>query len=289
MPLSHRDHEPRMSILLPKLIHSTISRKLAAAVLAGAFGILAAAGPLMADQEISPDCVILLHGLGRRAASMAPMADAMTSRGYRVYNTAYPSTEAAVEVLTVSHLEPAVLKSRQDGCRLIHMVAHSLGAVMIRQYLQKHSLPAGSRIVMLAPPNHGSEIADMLGSWFFYRWFLGPSGLQLGTGPDSLPNRLAPVDGDIGVIAGDSSWNLMLSMMIPGPDDGKVSVESAKLEGMDDFIVLPVTHTFIMQDAEVMAQTAHFLAHGRFDRRRPETSPGGGPGSARTRYRRFEK
>ena len=220
---------------------------------------------------------------------MTPLAEDLKARGYRVYNIAYPSTEAAIERLTVEHLEPAVNQSLQDGCPVVHMVAHSLGAVMIRQYLQTQSLPAGSRIVMLAPPNQGSEVADTLGPWFFYRWFLGPSGLQLGTGPDSLPNRLAPVDGEIGVITGDASWNLFLSIMIPGPDDGKVSVERAKLEGMDDFLVLPVTHTFIMQDAEVMVQTAHFLAHGRFDHSRPQTTPGDEPGSARTLYRRFER
>ena len=220
---------------------------------------------------------------------MNPMAEALAARGYRVYNTAYPSTEAAVEVLTADYLEPAVLQSRREGCPVVHVVAHSLGAVMIRQFLQTRSLPAGSRIVMLAPPNHGSEVADTLSPWFLYRWFMGPSGLQLGTGPDSLPNRLAPVDADIGVITGDASWNLLLSMLIPGPDDGKVSVESAKLEEMDDFLVLPVTHTFIMQDAEVMLQTAHFLAHGRFDHRHPRDAPEGHAGSGRTRYRQFER
>ncbi|MDJ0888050.1 MAG: alpha/beta fold hydrolase [Desulfobacterales bacterium] len=251
--------------------------------------VFAAAAPLAASQDASPACVILLHGLGRRAASMTPMAKDLRARGFRVYNIAYPSTEAAVETLTADYLEPAVNQSRQDGCPVVHMVAHSLGAVMIRQYLQTQSLPAGSRIVMLAPPNQGSEVVDTLGPWFFYRWFLGPSGLQLGTGPESLPNRLAPVEGNIGVITGDASWNLFLSLMIPGPDDGKVSVESAKLKGMDDFLVLPVTHTFIMQDAEVMAQTAHFLSHGRFDHHRPEDAPRREAGSSRKRYRQFER
>ena len=118
---------------------------------------------------------------------------------------------------------------------------------------------------------------------------MGPAGQQLGTRPESLPKRLLPVDGEIGVITGNYSWNLILSTMIPGPDDGKVSVESAKLAGMDDFLVLPVTHTFIMQDEEVMAQTAHFLAYGRFDRRRLDDVPDDKAGSARKLYRRFER
>ncbi len=234
-------------------------------------------------------CVILLHGLGRRAASMRPLADYLEARGHRIYNIAYPSTEASVEALTADYLAPAVARSRQDGCPVVHMVAHSLGALMIRQYLQTRTLPPGSRIVMLAPPNQGSEVADTLGSWLFYRWLFGPAGQQLGTAPESLPNRLAPVDGSIGVITGNTSWNLILSLMIPGPDDGKVSVERAKLNGMDDFIVLPVTHTFIMQDKETMLQTAHFLDFGRFDRSRRDDAPDYKSGSARTLYRQFER
>ncbi len=234
-------------------------------------------------------CIILLHGLGRRAASMNAMAAYLEARGYRVDNVAYPSTEATVEVLTARFLAPAVARSRRDGCPVVHMVAHSLGALMIRQYLQTRTLPQGSRIVMLAPPNQGSEVADTLGPWFFYRWFLGPAGQQLGTVPESLPNRLAPVDGSIGVITGNESWNLILSLIIPGPDDGKVSVERAKLDEMDDFIVLPVTHTFIMQDAETMMQTAYFLDFGRFDHRRRDEAMDRKAGSARSAYRQFER
>ena len=242
-----------------------------------------------AQHDRPPCCVVLLHGLGRRAASMTPMADDLASRGYRVYNIDFPSTEAAVENLTDAHLKPMVAKCRQEGCRTIHMVGHSLGAIMIRQYLQTRQLPAGSRIVMLSPPNQGSEVVDVLGRYFFYRWIMGPAGQQLGTTPESLPNRLLPVDGAIGVITGRYSWNPILSAMIPGPDDGKVSVESAKLAGMDDFLVLPVTHTFIMQNEEVMTQTAHFLAYGRFDHSRLDDASDHKTESARSVYRRFER
>ncbi|MBL0716095.1 MAG: alpha/beta fold hydrolase, partial [Desulfosarcina sp.] len=141
--------------------------------------VAGAAGPLAARPDAPVPCVILLHGLGRRAASMAPMADYLEARGYHVYNTGYPSTDAPVEALTDGYLLPAVERCRQDGCRVVHMVAHSLGAIMIRQYLQTRQLPAGSRIVMLSPPNKGSEIADALGPYFFYRWIMGPAGRQL--------------------------------------------------------------------------------------------------------------
>ncbi len=249
----------------------------------------AGADPRTGGLDLPPACALLLHGLGRRAASMTPMANDLASRGYRVYNIGYPSTDAPIEALTDTYLLPAVAQCRQEGCRVIHMVAHSLGAIMIRQYLQARQLPAGSRIVMLSPPNQGSEVVDVLGPYFFYGWIMGPAGQQLGTSPESLPNRLMPVDGEIGVITGNYSWNLILSTMIPGPDDGKVSVASARLAGMDDFLVLPVTHTFIMQDEAAIAQTAHFLAYGRFDHRRVDDDPIDEAGSARTLYRRFER
>ena len=55
--------------------------------------------------------------------------------------------------------------------------------------------------------------------------------------------------------------------MIPGEDDGKVSVERAKLEGMNDFITLPVSHPLMMRDEEVIRQVRYYLVHGSFDHR----------------------
>lgn len=210
-------------------------------------------------------CVVLLHGLGRTPMSMATMAHALETRGYRVTNLAYPSTEAPIETLTRDYLASAVRHCRESGCRRLHMVSHSLGGIMIRLYLQNHTLPAGSRIVMLSPPNQGSELADHLRSFRLYHWITGPAGQQLGTQSDSVPRQLGPVTAPVGVITGSTSWNPLYSYLIPGPDDGKVAVENARLEGMADFLVVPASHTFIMDDDEVIAQTIHFLQFGRFD------------------------
>jgi hypothetical protein len=119
---------------------------------------------------------------------------------------------------------------------------------------------------MLAPPNHGSEVVDKLRWLAPFGWINGPAGLQLGTGPDSVPNRLKPPQFDLGIIAGDRSVNPLFSFMIPGKDDGKVSLLRAKEEGMKAFLVLHVTHTFMMRNRTVIAQTKQFLKTGVFEK-----------------------
>ncbi len=249
--------------------------------------ILVCGGCLMDSVEVGAQtlqptakapCVMLLHGLGRTSMSMATMAKRLETDGYRVTNLGYPSTDAPIEVLTQEHLAPAAERCYQDGCQVLHMVSHSLGGILIRQYLQTHTLPVGSRIVMLSPPNQGSEIADYLKSYRIFHWVTGPAGQQLGTQADSVPKQLAAVDAPIGVITGSESWNPFFSHLIPGPDDGKVAVEHARLEEMTDFLVVPASHTFIMEDDEVIAQTRYFLKYGNFDHgrddRETDTLPG---------------
>jgi len=118
---------------------------------------------------------------------------------------------------------------------------------------------------MISPPSKGSELADTFRDWFVYKWLNGPAGQVLGTEPESLPNSLKPVKEEIGVITGDCTWNPLYSWLIPGEDDGKVSVERAKLDEMTDFIVVPSSHSFIMQYSETLKQVVFFLQNGKFD------------------------
>jgi triacylglycerol lipase len=217
-------------------------------------------------RDDTSECVILLHGLGRFRQSMRGLERHLKSRGFTTINLAYPSTTKTIETIAETHLARAVRGCEAQGAGKIHFVGHSLGGLVVRQYLQHHSVPAGSRLVMLSPPNQGSELVDLLLHVPFYRWITGPAGQELGRGPGSVVNRLKPVGIEVGVIAGNFSINLVFSAFLEGPDDGMVSVKSAMLPEMQDFIVVPNTHTFIMKDPLVMKQVAHFLKHGKFDR-----------------------
>ena len=210
--------------------------------------------------------VILLHGLARSSAPMEKLAEAARTAGYNVINLDYPSTTATIESLCESHLKPAVDRALAGGAGRIHFITHSMGGILVRQYLATHTLAQLGRVVMVGPPNRGSELVDRFRVYAPFTWIYGPAGHQLGTGPESLPNRLGPVTYPVGVIAGTRSYNPFYSAMIKGSDDGKVGVERAKLEGMSDFLVLDVNHTFMMRNDEVVRQSLAFLREGRFDR-----------------------
>jgi len=208
--------------------------------------------------------VILLHGLARTKSSMTTLETHLKQAGYAVLNLDYPSREKTIENLVKDHLVPAIQTCRHQGAQKIHFVTHSMGGILVRYYLKWNHLKELGRVVMLSPPNAGSEVVDTLKSFFLFKWLNGPSGQQLGTTPDALPIVLGDVDFNPGIITGDRSINLILSWIIPGPDDGKVSVTRAKVKGMADFRVIHATHPFIMKNAEAISLTLHFLQYGSF-------------------------
>jgi len=225
----------------------------------------------MAPTPLAPT-VVLLHGMAQTPLSMVPLAHDLRRAGYRVRNIGYPTRSHDVATLADRYLAP-VLADVADG-QPVHLVTHSLGGILVRQHLQTRSLPPGSRIVMLAPPNHGSEVADHVRGWPIYRWIMGEVGQQLGTGPDGVVRRLGPIDAEVGIIAGNRSIQPWFSWLIPGEDDGAVSVDSTRLDGMRDFIVVATSHTLMMFNAEVRAQVLCFLADGHFCRNHGQRETG---------------
>lgn len=208
------------------------------------------------------DCVILLHGLARTAGSMDRMAAAFVSEGFDVANVDYPSRKHPVEELADLAVKKGLDKCPGDA--KLHFVTHSLGGILVRYYLAHNEVSRLGRVVMLGPPNQGSEIVDKLRDTPGYAFLNGPAGLQLGTDHDSIPLQLGAVNFELGIIAGTKSVNPILSQYLPNPDDGKVSVERTKVEGMKDFITVHHSHPFIMQSAEVVKQTISFIRKGRF-------------------------
>lgn len=208
------------------------------------------------------ETVVLLHGLARTSSSMKKIERALAEEGYQVLNIDYPSRKFDIPELARSIRKEVV--SKTSDAEKVHFVTHSMGGIIVR-YIQKNDpLPNIGRVVMLSPPNHGSEVVDAIGGMWPFGLINGPAGKQLGTDQNGIPQSLGPVNFETGIITGDRSINWINSIMIPGTDDGKVSVESAKVGGMADFLVVHCSHPFIMKDKDVISRCILFLKNGRF-------------------------
>ncbi len=216
----------------------------------------------------STSCVVLLHGLGRTSLSMKALQWRLQDAGYGVVNITYPSLSHPIQDLARMAVNEGLAGCAALGLDRVSFVTHSLGGILVRQYLAQHDIPGLQRVVMLGPPNQGSQMADYLESLGLLEPFLPSAVVQLGLSEQSVPRRLGPVSFQLGVIAGTVNQLPFLPGQ-PELGDGTVAVSETLVSGMADFLELPVSHTFMMWDKDVAEQVVFFLEHGVFNRHAP--------------------
>ena len=208
--------------------------------------------------------VVLLHGLARSHDSMAAMGEYLREKGhYTIFNVSYPSTQLSIE----EHAKNlATVLDSLEGIEEINFVCHSLGNIVVRRYLYGHldaktGQPADTRIrrmVMLGPPNHGSDVANTLSDNPLFKAG-GKAGQELGAGWNVLSQKLVTPPFEFSVIAGGRRDDKGFNPFLRGDDDGIVRVESARLDGASDFTVVPVLHSFLMDNPRVQERALWFL------------------------------
>jgi pimeloyl-ACP methyl ester carboxylesterase len=230
---------------------------------------LAACSQPPGPKQGSGEPVVLLHGLALKAFTMKKIARGLEEAGYKTCRIDYPSRHYPIDTLVARFVAPRVEKCFPGESRPLNFVTHSMGGILLRKLALLPGAPKIGRAVMIAPPNHGSEVVDHLGDWKVFGLWNGPAGRELGTDSNSVPNRLNRLGAprfEFGVLAANRSIEPVFSEWITGPDDGKVGVESAKLEGMKDFVEVEASHTFVLAKDETVKQVVAFLKGGRFRR-----------------------
>jgi pimeloyl-ACP methyl ester carboxylesterase len=209
--------------------------------------------------------VVLLHGISRTSRSFYKMQMAIEAAGFATLNLGYDSRGKPLQSLA-EDIHPAIQRFAHNLDGSVHFV-DSMGGLLTRAYLARYRPQRLGRVVMLGTPNGGSEIADRLSSFAAYRAYFGPAGQQLMTERDSTTHAiLPPANYPVGIIAGDRSIYPISSALLPKPNDGRVSVENTKLDGMADHIVVRASHPWLVRNGIAIDQTIAFLKEGKFRR-----------------------
>ncbi len=218
-----------------------------------------------ADQK---EIVVILHGIAKTSSSMRPVELAVQKEGYKTFSITYPSTDKNLDGIAAYLREKHMTKEFWQSAEKVHVITHSMGGLVARRYLDtyKDKTPEGKlgRVVMLAPPNQGSEVSDLIHKLPPYQWYYGPAGNELTT--DAQSQNKSDIYYDLGIIAGTKEWPYFVAAFVtPGKSDGRVTVEKTKLKGMKDHVTVNGTHTFIMDRPDVHKQVLHFLKEGEFE------------------------
>lgn len=216
------------------------------------------------SENLQPDtgqAVIYLHGIGRSSRSLQPIIREMPREGYVHIPFEYPSTRVSLEQ-SAGYLH-SVIESLTDVSK-ISFVVHSMGGLVVRRYLRDHEDSRLHRMVMMGTPNNGAELADMLKGNFLFRTIYGPAGQELVTDSAGTISSLPTPNFEFGIIAGGSGDDRGYNRLLPGDNDGTVTVASTRLAGAADFLRIPKIHSFLMSDPAAVAAVQHFIEHGRF-------------------------
>jgi triacylglycerol esterase/lipase EstA (alpha/beta hydrolase family) len=210
------------------------------------------------------DGVVLLHGYGRTSRSLRKIERALGAADFTTLSLDYQSLRKPIETLAAD-IDADVTRFAATVDGSLHFVGHSMGGLLTRVYLARYRPARLGRVVMLGTPNGGSELADVAQRLALYRAFCGPAGLQLSTQQDPTLRSLPSVDYPLGIVAGNRTVDPISSFLIlPRPNDGKVSVERTRLDGMADHVVVEASHTGLLRHPAAIGQTIAFLHEGRF-------------------------
>jgi pimeloyl-ACP methyl ester carboxylesterase len=215
------------------------------------------------------DAIILLHGFGGHPVQTALLARRLRQHGYAVANIGYPSWRWPIDRV-LDHLHQRIIAAPVHAAHRLHFIGHSMGGLLLRAYLARYRPLHLGNMVMLGPPNGGSELADLVYRLRLHPLILNQAGTLLRTNRDlKVEALLGQVDYPLGVIAGDRPLNGFLpNRVFRAPNDGKVRVAATHIAGQTDHIVLPVAHTAMIYARPVLDQIIHFLRAGHFERAR---------------------
>ncbi len=228
-----------------------------------------AAGDSSMVETREGEIVFLLHGIGKGKYDMAPMARHLRQRGYTVVNWDYPSTK--YNLVELADKLAGELERFPDY--KIHFVTHSMGGIVVRTCLSRHGFENVGRIVMIAPPSQGAELAEFFGNWGLYKFLLGPAGQELKPADAGACASAGVPTCEFAIIAGGTGRQRGINPLLAGDNDGTVTVESTKLEGAKDFALVPYPHPVIQMMPKTVQLTSAFLENGSFGEKAAQVQP----------------
>ena len=210
--------------------------------------------------QTSHEGVILVHGFARNQTGMEKIGNFLKQHGYSVYYVDYSSLGKPIE--DIKNQVDAQILEIIGKHRKIHFVGHSLGGLLARSFIDRHKTPSLGRVVTMGSPAKGTPVVEYLQDrWWFS--FAGEAALALGSQGSAFLKSIKQPNYELGVIAGVESC-FDSEKIIGGANDGLVPVSSTRVQGMKDFITLPVNHAYMRYDKQTIFNVLHFIQFGKF-------------------------